>query len=104
VILIFLDLVVIAYYERGAMEALKLEKKLDSSDSQNAIAISAGRKDYSYGHLLQSAFRISRLLRNGKGDTSSKTSGAATSNKVKGPECSQLFPKCVHQTLKIAAF
>ncbi|KAG0601631.1 hypothetical protein M758_11G127500 [Ceratodon purpureus] len=58
-----------AYYERGAMEALKLEKKLDSSDSRNSIAISAGQKDYSYGQLLQSASQISRLLQNGKGTT-----------------------------------
>ena len=70
---------------------LKLEKNLDSADSQNAIAISVGQKDYSYGHLLQSAFQISRLLQNGKGDISSKTNGAVASNKVKGPKCSRLF-------------
>ncbi|XP_073397026.1 malonate--CoA ligase isoform X2 [Physcomitrium patens] len=57
------------------MEVLKLEKKLDSSQSQNAIAISAGQKNYSYGHLLQSAFQISKMMHHGEGVKSTKSNG-----------------------------
>lgn len=85
------------------MEALKLGTKLDSSDSQQAIAISAGSKDYTYGHLLQSAFQILKFLQNGKGETASNTTGAADRNKVEGPEFLTvfrlLFLNCICLTL-----
>lgn len=65
------------------MESLKLGKKLSPSECRTSLAISAGQKDYYYGHLLNSASQISKLLQSMKSDTSKQNNGTAANNEVK---------------------
>lgn len=81
VVILCCGVFVSAHINEG-MEVLKLEKKLDSSQSQNAIAISAGQKNYSYGHLLQSAFQISKMMHHGEGVKSTKSNGTVVGSEV----------------------
>lgn len=79
----FCNVVVLAY-KAEAMESLKLGKKLNPSECRTSLAISAGQKDYYYGHLLQSASQISKLLQSMKSDAINQENGTAASNpKVK---------------------